>query len=321
MKSRDAKIDGLKFLMIYCVVLAHIRYNDYGLHLTRIIFSFHMPVFVFLSGYLTSLHANATKQSAWLKQTLMIFLFAQIAHSALSLCFSYAASYWHGEPFNTSLLTWKMLIVPAFTLWYLICLVYWRLTLWLLPRYASGTTLLIISVFLALASGFVPIDRAFAFQRAFAFFPFFVVGVMFKKHNLTPLLERIGVGYAIAGIIICWIVAWHLPVYMPAVHYDGWHDLAMRSVQTVLAMCLCLMIYRLSRCVGLECFSKWGTYTLWIYIGHSFLIIISRNVFNFLNISFNVFVALGLAAFFCALCIAFAYLWGKKVGANKQQVD
>ncbi len=320
MKERDKKIDGLKFLMIYLVVLAHIHYNDYGLHLNKIIFSFHMPVFVFLSGYFTSLNASTTKQRAWLKQTLIIFMCAQLAHCALTLILSYVASRLHGEPFSTSLLSWKMLIVPAFTLWYLVCLMYWRLVVWSLPRRVGGITLLIVSLLLALASGFVPLDRAFSFQRAFSFFPFFVAGMMFKDKKLMLRLERIGVGYAVVAVLACLIVARQLPIYIPSVRYAGWHDLALRCAQTALAMILCLMIFRLSRKGGLECLARWGTYTLWIYIGHSFLIVISRKVFGLLHISFNVFVAIVVAAFFCALFIGAAHLWHKVAGPRRDSL-
>ena len=317
MKTRDRNIDGLKFLMIYFVVLAHIHYNDYGLHLTKMIFSFHMPVFVFLSGYFTSLNANASKQRAWLKQTLIIFLCAQLAHCALTLILGYAASRLHGEPFNTSLLSWKMLIVPAFTLWYLVCLMYWRLVVWSLPRSVGGTTLFVISLLLALASGFVPLDRVLSFQRAFAFFPFFVAGIMFKDKNLMLRLERVGVWYSVVILLACLIVARLLPIYIPAVHYGGWSDFGLRCTQTALAMISCLMIFRLSREGGLERLARWGTYTLWIYIGHSFLIVISRKVFSMLHISLNVFVAMVVAALFCALCITAACMWQKVAARHR----
>lgn len=45
--ERDAKIDGLKFILIFFVVLGHLQYKDYGIELNKMIYSFHMPVFVF----------------------------------------------------------------------------------------------------------------------------------------------------------------------------------------------------------------------------------------------------------------------------------
>ena len=52
--NRDLRLDGLKFIMIFLVVLGHLRFIDYGISVGKMIYSFHMPVFVFLSGYFTS---------------------------------------------------------------------------------------------------------------------------------------------------------------------------------------------------------------------------------------------------------------------------
>ena len=67
--NRDLKLDAIKFIMIFLVVLGHLGYNDYGLGINRVIYSFHMPVFIFLSGYFTSQNTNREKQTKWLKHT------------------------------------------------------------------------------------------------------------------------------------------------------------------------------------------------------------------------------------------------------------
>ena len=60
---RDLKLDGLKFIMIFLVVLGHLSYNDWGMETGLLIYSFHMPVFVFLSGYFTSRSTDAARQA------------------------------------------------------------------------------------------------------------------------------------------------------------------------------------------------------------------------------------------------------------------
>ena len=42
--ERDLHIDGLKFLMIFLVVLGHLSYEDYGLEINKMVYSFHMPI-------------------------------------------------------------------------------------------------------------------------------------------------------------------------------------------------------------------------------------------------------------------------------------
>lgn len=63
MNQRDYKIDNIKAFMIFLVVFCHCieRFqSDYLLswskYIYNLVYSFHMPVFVFISGYLTHPH-------------------------------------------------------------------------------------------------------------------------------------------------------------------------------------------------------------------------------------------------------------------------
>ena len=73
---RNSNLDGLKFLMMLLVVLGHLGYEDYGIGVTKVIYSFHMPVFVFLSGYFTSI-TNKEKFFNRLRTFLLIYFIAQ----------------------------------------------------------------------------------------------------------------------------------------------------------------------------------------------------------------------------------------------------
>lgn len=54
MAGRNTCIDSLKFFLIFLVLVGHCLDSNLGLHsnnvVFRIIYSFHMPVFVILSG-------------------------------------------------------------------------------------------------------------------------------------------------------------------------------------------------------------------------------------------------------------------------------
>ena len=77
--QRDLKLDGLKFIMIFAVVLGHIDFSDWGMKTHVMITYFHMPVFVFLSGYFTAWTAGKEKRVKWLRRTLLTFLIAHCA--------------------------------------------------------------------------------------------------------------------------------------------------------------------------------------------------------------------------------------------------
>lgn len=312
--TRDLRIDGLKFLMIFCVVLGHLDFGDYGLKINRVIYAFHMPVFVFLSGYLTTLHSPKERQRQWIKQTLVIYAFAQLASVVIrSLLVFVPDMSAHAESDDVGLAKWSDLISPGLALWYLVCLMYWRVSVWTFFQKTDDVKLLSLSVLFALLSGLIPLDNELAFQRTFVFFPFFVLGIVFKKRNWLCRLDQIPVIYAVIGLIVGFAVARGLPTFMPKTHYEDWHQLVFRVVQSGLGLVLCLLIVRISRARFVKSFARWGKYTLWIYIGHTYLILIGREWFPYLGISLNLFSALILAAVYC---LVFAWMGMKKRGAS-----
>lgn len=301
--QRDLKLDGLKSVLIFLVVLGHLDgYDDFGLKCSQIIYSFHMPVFVFISGYLTSLKPNKQKHISWIKHTLLLYIIAQAAHVLMLWLL--------GSP-----ISWKMVISPQYTLWYLLCLVYWRVLIWTVLKDVNDNVLLISSVILAILSGFIPLDQEFSFQRTFAFSPFFFLGVVFKKRDFMAKLEKISIWPTLVVLAIGLIIAYVLPfgMFMPRLHYVNWHKVIIRVVQSSLAFLLCVSIIRVSRCRFLEVFSKFGTYTLWIYIGHSFLVepLVKDLWRPLFNDSYTIFVAIVLAIIIFAFFVILARLYEK----------
>lgn len=49
---REYKLDNLKFFLIFCVVFGHKLELFHAGGLYKVIYFFHMPAFVFLSGYI-----------------------------------------------------------------------------------------------------------------------------------------------------------------------------------------------------------------------------------------------------------------------------
>ena len=109
--SRDLRFDGLKFLLIFLVVLGHLTFKDYGVGVKSMIYSFHMPVFVFLSGYFTSFSSDKEKKIKWIKETVVILIVAHIAQKVLLILMGLTSSYINGYVFElSSVLNWDVLI-------------------------------------------------------------------------------------------------------------------------------------------------------------------------------------------------------------------
>lgn len=306
--SRDLQFDGLKFLLVFLVVLGHLSFKDYGIGVRRMIYSFHMPVFVFLSGYFTSLSKDKGNQIKWIKKTLSLFICAHVGQYLLRILIVYASCIYNGIEFQlSSVLIWRNFFVyPSFALWYLISLVYWRIIVWAVDDKLKDITVFVVSCVAAIIAGFIPLGNELSFQRTFAFAPFFMLGYFFKKRRLINKLESIPVVYAVLGICLGFIIARKINVYFPVDYYVSWRGAVIRIEQTLLGLFLCLCIIRVSRCRFTEFFAQFGTKTLWIYIGHTFLIILCGRVYHFLGITFNLFTAILVAILYCAFLIIIA---------------
>ncbi len=90
MKQRDPFFDNAKFLLIMLVLIGHVitinrADNRINLATYNWIYTFHMPLFIFISGYFT----NIGKSSFWLNvlklfESFVIFSLFQIAITILT---------------------------------------------------------------------------------------------------------------------------------------------------------------------------------------------------------------------------------------------
>ena len=98
--ARDNRIDTLKGLLIILVVLGHVittldNVNIVNHAVMGIIYIFHMPLFILISGYLTKSPEKQTARDMWkgllnLFVILVIFLSCKFSHPNLFKSFIHA---------------------------------------------------------------------------------------------------------------------------------------------------------------------------------------------------------------------------------------
>lgn len=175
--ERNYKIDNLKAILIFFVVLGHLLELFGGVHqkfLYLAIYSFHMPAFVYTTGYFA-------KRDPW--HAFRHFLFPYAVYQTLYFCFR-------------RLVLHKQIVLqyttPYWLLWYLLACFFWLL---LLPAFDSvrkenrlavvGTALLV-----ALLVGLDPtVGYAFSLSRTVVFFPSFLMGYYRLPEQIS---ERLG---------------------------------------------------------------------------------------------------------------------------------
>lgn len=175
--KRNSFIDNYKAVLIILVVLTHFTGRLAGksdFFKTFEIFNnfFYMPAFIIISGYLSKKN-NIVK----LVKTLLIpYVFIQFLNILMDMFITHRSS-------SISLL------YPKFTLWYLISLFFWRITIKYISRIKFGLILMIV---LALFAGFDEnIGTFLSLSRTLYFYPYFLFGYMIiDVENLIELKNK-----------------------------------------------------------------------------------------------------------------------------------
>lgn len=160
--------DNAKLLCMLLVIIAHTLNNSYGhvgMELIRFYcLCFTMPLFTFISGYLSKPEVALRKN---LKQLLIPCIIFTIINDLV--CMAVDSEY---------VFTWKR---PGFAMWYLWILFIYRT---LLPKLLCIPGILPISFILSWIVGFLPwINADFQLQRIFCFLPWFLLGYKMAHIN------------------------------------------------------------------------------------------------------------------------------------------
>ena len=281
-KVRVALWDNARFIAIALMVAGHtltkmVGENDSAFTLYVFIYAFHVPVFVAVSGYFSRATAPEAKQIQGVISTILIpYVIFELIWSVVH----YFTKGFFSLDFTRA----------SWTLWFLLALAIWRITL---PYLAALRFPLTISIVLSIAAGYFPIDQSFSAARVLGFLPFFVLGWKIKQWQLgekwmelsTPavLKWRIGAIATMAGIALG--IALNVPLLreiqirafitydagFATFGYDQWWAgfgrLAVMLVATVMIFAVLIVTPREQ-----TWFSGFGQATMYVYLLHTFIL-------------------------------------------------
>lgn len=188
MSKRDFLIDNSKGLLIFLVVFGHalefIREDSVIARVIYIfIYQFHMPVFVFISGYLSKNIIKGRNEAV--KKFLIPFLLFNIIWNSLQLIskfFSIAPNV-----ATEDVAVWSF-FKPGWALWYILALFIWKI---LLPDLLKLKYLFAISIFTGLTCGlFTEFNNYLSLSRIIAFTPFFIGGYYMSQDRLKSYKKK-----------------------------------------------------------------------------------------------------------------------------------
>lgn len=187
-KNRSAYWDNIKGVLIFLVVFAHCLYdfqdNETIEAIVQSIYLFHMPAFIFVSGYF------GKSEKAHSSKSILTLLFAYFVFNSIT----------------GLIMGWDDFLNPNYSYWYIMALVLWRIAAKYIP--ANGTSLL-VSLVACIAVGFIPeITNTLALSRTIAFFPFYLAGLMLPKGSFEATQKRFlpGLAALAVAVIVAYIV-------------------------------------------------------------------------------------------------------------------
>lgn len=175
--KRNYLLDNLKVLLIFCVVFGHVI--EYYINQSQIlkgiyifIYIFHMPLFVFISGYFSKNIEKISKSA--IKGLLLPYIIFNMIW--------YTAVYIGTREFMFSVL------YPGWTLWYLLSLFFWRISL---KHLINIKYILPISFIFGLLIGLLPGGSSvLSISRTITFLPFFLLGYYTRENHLDKIKEK-----------------------------------------------------------------------------------------------------------------------------------
>ncbi|MEE4418510.1 acyltransferase family protein [Streptomyces bugieae] len=270
---RDAYFDNAKYLAIVWVAIGHAWEPFYATSRTSaalylVVYAFHMPAFIVISGYFSR---SFTFRPDQLQRLVTGIAVPYILFRTAYALFRYAA----GDQPDLSV----GLLDPWFLTWFLPALFIWRLTapLWRIIRLPVPLALTIA----ALASASPEIGSDLDLQRVLQFLPFFVLGLRLSPEHFR-LLRRRAVRIAAVPVVLgaTAFAYWAVPRMNDAWFYHtdsartlgapwwggGLMQLAMFGCSLVLTACFLAWVPgRRMWCTAL------GAGTLYGYLLHGFL--------------------------------------------------
>ena len=265
-KKRDYGFDNTKFLLIFLVVFGHIL-EEISLSgwlgiIRAVIYSFHMPLFVFISGYFSKSSINKVDR-AFTDYLVPFFIF----NTLFAIMIQY----------NISI----NIFLPQYAFWYLLSLFFWNISIDYISKFKL---LLVVSFLLGIYCGFFDnIDRLFSLSRTICFFPYFILGYGSNKERIDKW-RSMNKALPIAGIVICtFITAFaNYKGLIPVKMYEMLQSYAKTEVDTLAGSAQRALIYMIALVMIVSVislipnkeyfFTKFGTRTISIYIFSSFLI-------------------------------------------------
>lgn len=284
MEKRIQKWDLLKFFLMFCVVLGHFAdvhagTNEFAQSLYLLIYSFHMPLFMFISGLFSK---NMVNEKQWDKMLgyLVLYFFLKLVKFIYDAVFDQCFTF---RVFGETGIAWFMFALFAFAV----------ITVFTSRYKPAGV--LVFTILLSLFAGYDnEIGSNFVLSRIIVLYPFYYVGycidpkkvVIFSKGKIKKIVALVLIGvliwvaFTFKGLYITrpMFVCQH--PYEKLNEYAAFGPLIRLACYAVSALaCICFIVITPNR-IGKGFIARFGQYTLPVYCFHYLIIYLVYRTFK-----------------------------------------
>jgi len=261
------------------------------------IFSFHMPLFVLVTGYFARRSLTGTAGRKLLLQIGLQYVIFQSLYSLLD------RSLFHVDGIQYSF------FAPYLLLWFLASHAFWRLLMLGMNKW-TGKSQIIFAVLTGVMVGYLQLDGVwFSISRTFVYLPFFIAGYHFSFAAFTRMYTKWIKTAAAAASIVIFIVLLAQGMKLPHGWLLGSMTFMQLGHQEWYAGLYRLGMYALQLTAGLAFLgwvplqksrmTEWGRRTLYVFLLHGFIVRLAAvsGIYAYLDNAVGVVIV--LASAFC----------------------
>jgi fucose 4-O-acetylase-like acetyltransferase len=268
--TRDPWLDNAKMALVTLVVIGHgwtlLPLTALNSHVYDFLYVWHIPAFVFVTGYLSRGFAY-TPHRLW-----QLFRMVVVPYLVFECAMALFRVYVGGEKLE------DLFADPHWPMWYLAALFFWRL---LTPIFRPMRGGVAVALGCSLLAG-LWLGDTLDLARVFGLLPFFVLGLKATPESLEPLRARwVKVAAVLVFVGIAVITRWTDRLAATEwLYYRSRYDemdtsdaeaLVIRLVVIALGALGTFAFLALVPRVG-GWFARMGTYTLVVYLFHGFVV-------------------------------------------------
>jgi fucose 4-O-acetylase-like acetyltransferase len=267
---RDPWLDNAKMALVTLVVIGHgwtlLPLTALNSHVYDFLYVWHIPAFVFVTGYLSRSFSYTPRRLEQLVRTVVVpYLVFECAMALFRV-------YVGGERLE------DLFADPHWPLWYLAALFFWRL---LTPIFRPMRGGVVVALGCSLLAG-LWFGDTLDLARVFGLLPFFVLGLKATPERLEPLRAR---GVKVAAVLVFVGIA-VITRYTDRLAATEWlyyrsryDEMVASDAEALLIRLVVLALGALGAFAFLALvprrsgwFTRMGTYTLVVYLVHGFFV-------------------------------------------------